>query len=420
MFLWKKVMIAPICAVMLASLFCAVMLASLSGCAENGNSSNDSGAANTSNSSEAEEKPKTIAEVLGDFSGVKNYDYSLEFTATGVVASAVPLDNDSAGGLVETQKDTQTVSVSLNGSANEKGEMSFMDIGVTADLFGDGVKPMKLSDIVVTENTAYINLKPIVALVKEQAGEYIELPEAFGEIEYVSITEEDIKKLADMLGENATVDGTDFASIDKEQAAEGIASLYDKSVAFMKAFYGKNEFITQDENTYTFKVDKSNYKTFVDATVAVIDDGSMKTYLLGVEESLAFFNTEDNAAVDIGDIDETLAQMKEELTAITDEDIGDMTMTATLVAPFKDDKSYRLNISGSVTDEDGYKSEVGFKFEVTPKDSVEITAPSNVTALDELISVIQEAINGEPVDNPPIYTGEVDYSDISGVDNAAA
>lgn len=418
MFLWKKV---------LAASFSALMLASLSGCAENGSSSNDSESTNTSNSSEVEEKPKTIAEVLSDFSGVKNYDYLLEFTATGVVSSAAPLGGDSTGGLVETKKDIQTVSVSLNGSANEKGEMSFMDIGMTADLFGDGVKSMKLSDIVLTENAAYINLKPIVALVKEQAGEYIELPEAFDEIEYVSITEEDAKKLADLVGENTAGDGTDFTSIDEKKAAEGITSLYDKSVAFVKAFYSKNEFITQDENTYTFKIDKSNYKTFVDTAIAAIDDGSMKTYLLGVEESLSFLNTEDNKAVDIGDVDEVLAQMKEELTAITDEDIGDMTMTATLVAPFKDNKGYKLSVSGSATDEDGYKSEISFKFEVTPKDSVAITAPSDVTTLDDFISMIQVAINGEPIDNPPInnpeypvYTGGVDYYDISSADGAAA
>ncbi len=293
--------------------------------------------------------------------------------------------------------------------------MSFIAIGMTADLFGDGVKSMKLSDIVLTENVAYINLKPIVALVKEQAGEYIELPEAFDEIEYVSITKEDAKKLADLVGENAADDGTDFTSIDEEKAAEGITSLYDKSVAFVKAFYSKNEFITQDENTYTFKIDKSNYKAFVDTAIAAIDDGSMKAYLLGVEESLSFLSTEDNKAVDIGDVDEVLAQMKEELTAITDEDIGDMTMTATLVAPFKDNKSYKLSVSGSATDEDGYKSEISFKFEATPKDSVAITAPPDVTTLDDFISMIQAAWGGEPIDNPPVnnpeypvYTGEVD------------
>lgn len=406
MSLWKKVLTASLS---------ALILTSLSGCTENGGSSNDGGQANTSNSSEVEEKPKTIAEVLSDFGGVKNYDYSLEFTATGVVTSAEPFDNDSIGGLVETKKDVQTVSVSLNGSANEKGEMSFMDIGMTADLFGDGVKSMKLSDIVMTENAAYINLKPIVALVREQAGEYIELPEAFDEIEYISITEEDTKKLVDLIGENAAVDGTDFTGIDEEKAAEGITSLYDKSVAFVKAFYSKNEFITQDENTYMFKIDRSNYKAFVDTAVAAIDDGTMKTYLLGVEESLSFLNTEDNKAVDIGDVDEVLAQMKEELTAITDEDVGDMTMTAALVAPFKDNKSYKLSISGNATDEDGCKSEISFKFEATPKDSVAITAPTDVTSLDDFISMIQVAVNGEPIDNPPVnnpeypvYTGKVD------------
>ena len=382
----------------LAATLCAAMVLPFSGCSDKANNS-------TSNSA-VEEKPKTLSEVFDDISKIEACDYTFELFSEA--QKSVPASGTAD---VMTTK-TESFGISFNGGIN-KNQMAATNVMLKADINNDGsVENNYLTDIVSSDGTVYINVKPFVDLMAAQMGDDAELPETLTSLGYVSITPDEAK---DYINNQSSKTEQSIPDVKLDDLTATVDNISQKTGDLIKALYGKCEsLITSSNGVFTLKIDNSNIKTVTDAVLTMIDDGSMKTYLENVKTSLDALGVQNTTASesvdsittasesvdsitatdDINDIDKILADMKSSLENLNFEEMNIFSIVVTLKIPTADNAYYTINATGETIDktsDDVAKIAVTLAFKAN--NDVKIVIPDDAKPFTDAMTALEGAMS---------------------------
>ena len=372
----------------LAATLCAAMVLPFSGCSDKANNS-------TSNSA-VEEKPKTLSEVFDDISKIEACDYTFELFSEA--QKSVPASGRAD---VMTTK-TESFGISFNGGIN-KNQMAATNVMLKADINNDGsIENNYLTDIVSSDGTVYINVKPFVDLMAAQMGDDAELPETLTSLGYVSITPDEAK---DYINNQSSKTEQSIPDVKLDDLTATVDNISQKTGDLIKALYGKCEsLITSSNGVFTLKIDNSNIKTVTDAVLTMIDDGSMKTYLENIKTSLDALGVQNTTASesvdsitatdDINDIDKILADMKSSLENLNFEEMNIFSIVVTLKTPTADNAYYTINATGETIDktsDDVAKIAVTLAFKAN--NDVKIVIPDDAKPFTDAMTALEGAMS---------------------------
>ena len=393
----------------LAATLCAAMVLPFSGCSDKANNS-------TSNSA-VEEKPKTLSEVFDDISKIEACNYTFELFSEA--QKSVPASGTAD---VMTTK-TESFGISFNGGIN-KNQMAATNVMLKADINNDGsIENNYLTDIVSSDGTVYINVKPFVDLMAAQMGDDAELPETLTSLGYVSITPDEAK---DYINNQSSKTEQSIPDVKLDDLTATVDNISQKTGDLIKALYGKCEsLITSSNGVFTLKIDNSNIKTVTDAVLTMIDDGSMKTYLENIKTSLDALGVQNTTASesvdsittvsesfdiqnttvsesadsitatdDINDIDKILADMKSSLENLNFEEMNIFSIVVTLKIPTADNAYYTINATGETIDktsDDVAKIAVTLAFKAN--NDVKIVIPDDAKPFTDAMTALEGAMS---------------------------
>lgn len=388
-----------------AGFLSAVLLCSLTGCKEQSTSDDNSSSdkidtsagmltSDDSNTSDVEDPPKEFHEVLAEMAAVANYNYSTYLTADYIETTYVRSDDPTVDGLVP-KKENKTMTVEFSGSANEKGGFALRDFVIDADLFGEGNKKYPLIDLVAIDESVYVNVKPVVDIVKELFGDSAEIPAVFNEVEYILITADDVVKYGETIADEmlTTSIGTPDVDTDAPVDLDAIKKAFTESgkvtTEFVKNLYEKNkDLIKRTDNTYALTINKSNFKDYVGIVNAMINDGSLKKFIEDAAKPLASVPNFDVSGLD--EIDASIDELKEQLASFNYDEIPDFSITYELTAPSKDVNEYTITLTATTPDNEGNVSNIKLVNKIVPTDGANIVAPANAMTIGELVQKVQD------------------------------
>lgn len=368
----------------LAAALCATMMLPFSGCSDN--------KANNP-SKPVEEKPKTLSEVCEDISKIETFDYTFELFAETQKSVPAPGEAD-----VMT-KETESFGVSFGGGF-AKDQMAITNVMLKADIDSDGnIDNSYLTDIVSTKDTVYVNVKPLIDLMAAQMDDGSELPEALTSLGYVSITPDEAKEYINSQSSETEQSVPDVKLDDLTATVNDIGQ---KTSDLIKALYGKCEsLITSSNGVFTLKIDNSNIKTVTDAVLAMINDGSMKTYLENVKTSLDALGVQNTTASEgadgieiTNDIDKTLAEMKSSLENLNFEEMDTFSIGVTLKTPTADNAYYTINATGETTSKtSGDVTKIAITFALRENADVKIVVPADAKPFTDAMTVLEDIMS---------------------------